>query len=290
MFSPDEERRTNVKKSVKRIFVHSVVGGFAVSLILWAPFREEAQARSNRKNFVAPLVFQAAGPNIASIQGVVDQFRIALGGVNNLNAPGPLANGRREINWDGGGSSATSEAPTPFTGFLTTRGALFSTDGEGFVQAPLDGLVTTFGNPSYDSIFQPFSQLRLFSPVGSHVTEMAFFVPGGGNIPATSTGFGAVFSDVDQPDGSGPSGKRGNRGSSTLLEYYGTSGNLLFSSFVPASPGDASLSFFGVVFAEPAIGHVRITSGDAVPSLDDEPNRDVVMMDDFIYGEPRIGQ
>ena len=245
-----------------------------------------AQA-GNTKAFVAPAVFQAAGPNIASIQGIVEQFRVALGGANNLNAPGPLAGGRREINWDGGGSSATALVPTPFTGSLTNRGALFSTDGEGFVQAPLEGLVTTFGNLSYDQIFQPFSQLRLFSPLGSNVTDVTFFIPGGGNVAATTSGFGAIFSDVDQPDGSGPAGKRGNRGSSTLVEYYGAGGNLLFSGFVPASPGDASLSFFGVIFADPVIAHVRITSGDALPSLDDEANRDVVMMDDFIFGEPR---
>jgi hypothetical protein len=220
----------------------------------------------------------------------VDQFRVALGGANNLNAPGPLVGGRREINWDGGGSSATALVPTPFTGFLATRGALFSTDGEGFVQAPLDGLVTTFGNLSYDQIFQPFSPLRLFSPIGSNLTDVAFFIPGGGNVPATTTGFGAILSDVDQPDGGGPAGKRGNRGSSTLVEYYGASGNLLFSGFVPASPGDASLSFFGVIFADPQIARVRITSGDALPSLDDEPNRDVVMMDDFIFGEPQSGE
>jgi hypothetical protein len=277
-------------KQMKRFFVHAAVAALAVlSCIAWNPIHGAAQA-GNTKAFVAPGVFQAAGPNIASVQGIVEQFRVALGGANNLNAPGPLAGGRREINWDGGGSSATALVPTPFTGFLTNRGALFTTDGEGFVQAPLEGLVTTFGNLSYDQIFQPFSQLRLFSPVGSNVTDVTFFIPGGGNVAATTSGFGAVFSDVDQPDGSGPAGKRGNRGSSTLVEYYGAGGNLLFSGFVPASPGDASLSFFGVVFADPLIAHVRITSGDALPSLDDDANRDVVMMDDFIFGEPRAGE
>ena len=146
------------------------------------------------------------------------------------------------------------------------------------------------GNLSYDDIFQPFSQPRVFGPVGNNVTDGAFFIPGGGFISATTTVFWAIFSDCDQPDGSGPGGKRGTRGSSTLIEYYGTAGDLLFSSFVPASPGDASLSFFGVIFADPQIARVRITTGDALPSLDDEPNRDVVMMDDFIFGEPRIGQ
>jgi hypothetical protein len=286
-----QKGHTHVNKSVKKFMLHTAVAVLAsLLLIAWFPFEEEPEARGNTKHFLTPAVFQAAGPNVASIQGVVDQFRLALGGVNNVNVPGPLGNGRREINWDGGGSAATAAVPTPFTGFLNSRGALFTTDGDGFVQAPLDGLVTTFGNLTYNNIFQPFSQLRLFSPVGSNVTEVDFFIPGGGNIVANTTGFGAIFSDVDQPDGSGPSGKRGNRGSSTLVEYFGTSGDLLFSAFAPASPGDASLSFFGVVFEDPRIAQVRITTGDAVPSVDDEANRDVVMMDDFIFGEPRIGQ
>ncbi len=67
------------------------------------------------KDYTVPTVFQAAGPDIASIQGTVDQFRAALGGVNNGNVAGPLDAGRREINWDGGGSTATSPAPTPFS-------------------------------------------------------------------------------------------------------------------------------------------------------------------------------
>jgi hypothetical protein len=45
-----------------------------------------------------------------------------------------------------------------------------------------------------------------------------------------------------------------------------------------------------VIFTDAQIARVRITSGDALPSLDDEPNRDVVMMDDFIFGEPRSGE
>jgi hypothetical protein len=86
-------------------------------------------------------VFQAAGPTIASIQGSVDQYRAALGLTNNGNALGPLASSRREINWDGGGSTATALAGTPFTVFLVTRGAFITTPGTGFVQAPLSGLV-----------------------------------------------------------------------------------------------------------------------------------------------------
>jgi hypothetical protein len=262
-----------------------------LSLIPWVQVRDAAHAQGTTPaDFVTPAVFQVAGPTTAAIQSTVDQYRAALGGPNNGNATGPLPSGRREINWDGGGSTATAPAPTPFAGFLVTRGALFSTAGTGFVQAPVSGLATTFGNPTYNNIFQPFSPVRLFSPVESNVTEVDFFLPGGGNVAATTTGFGAIFSDVDQPDGSGPGGKHGNRGASTLIEYLGAGGELLFSSFVPASPGDASLTFFGVVFSDARIAHVRITTGDSAPGPDDDPRHDIVMMDDFIYGEPRAIQ
>jgi hypothetical protein len=71
------------------------------------------------------------------------------------------------------------------------------------------------------------------------------------------------------------------------MEYFDADGRLIFSSFVPASPGDASLSLFGIVFDEPLIARVRITTGDVAPGLDDDEKRDIVMMDDFIYGEPQ---
>jgi hypothetical protein len=240
-------------------------------------------------------VFQAAGPNTSSIQSSVDQFRATVGAPNNGNGPSAVT-GRREINWDGGSTvnETTAVAGNPFSGFLITRGALFTTpDGTGFVQAPAGtdvapgGLAGLFGNPTYKTRFRAFSASRLFSAIGGRVTDVNFFVPGGGNVPATVSGFGAVFTDVDQPNGSGPAQKRGNRKASTLVEYYAANGELLFSSFVPASPGDGGFSFFGVVFPDARIARVRITSGDVAPGPDDSVKQDVVMMDDFIYGEPR---
>lgn len=272
----------------KRMFLSSLAAFGVLSLVLSIIVLQSVRAQGySGKDFIAPTVFQAAGPTISSIQGSVDQFRAALGATNNGITPGPLPSGRREINWDGGGSSATAIASTPFADFLVTRGALFTTRGTGFVQAPLSGLASTFGNSSYETIFQTFSQSRLFSPIGSNVTDTQFFVPGGGNIPAATTGFGAVLTDVDQPDGSGPGTKHGNRGASALFEYFGSNGELLFSSFVPAAPGDGSLSFFGVVFNDARIARVRITSGDSAPGPDDEGKRDIVVMDDFIFGEPQ---
>ena len=273
---------------MKKSMLLAAVAAFGLLSLIVPVLGRQEQAQDDKTDDLVPLVFQAAGPTIGSIQGSVDGFRAALGATNNGNAAGPLAGGRREINWDGGGSMATTISPTPFTGFLATRGALYTTPGTGFVQAPLSGLAETFGNPSYETIFQAFSPVRLFSPIGSNVTELEFFVPGGGNIPATTTGFGAVFTDVDQPDGI--IGSKALNRRSTLIECFGADGKLLFSSFVPASPGDGNLSFFGIKFDDPIIARVRITAGSVAPGVDDNSKNgklDVVVMDDFLYGEPQ---
>jgi hypothetical protein len=244
------------------------------------------------RDFVAPNVFQAAGPTVASIQSTVDQYRAALGQTNNGNA-GAQASGRREINWDGGGANTTTPPVTPFNTFLNTRGSQFTTPGIGLTQAPPSGgpqggLAALFNNPSYATIFRTFSPQRLFVPVGSNITEGQFFLPGSnGSVPATVSGFGAVFTDVDQPDGSGPGKKDGNRHASTLIEYFNAEGRLIYSSFVPAAPGDGNLSFFGIVFEDARIARVRITTGNVALGPDDSRKQDVVAMDDFIYGEPQ---
>lgn len=247
--------------------------------------------------FVAPSVFQAAGPNLASIQNTVDQYRAALGATDNGNTAGPLADGRREINWDGAGGTAinTAPVPTPSELFRNNRGARFTTPGTGFVQATAQGMADHFANQSYATLFQPFSNQRLFSSDGSAVTNVEFFVPIGANVPpgtladkpATTKGFGAVFTDVDQPNGSGPNHINGDRSPSTSIEYFGTDGGLLFKSVVPASPGDKSVSFLGIVFTDSRIAKVKITSGDAAPGPNDDGTHDIVMMDDFLYAEPQ---
>jgi hypothetical protein len=284
---------------MKRHVLLTYVLAFALLFMtLLVPVRQAAQAQGNTpKDFVPPVVFQAAGPTADSILGTVNAFRAALGDPSNGNNPPPLdRSGRREINWDGANPPNvldTTPTVTPFNTFLNNRGAQFTTPGIGLSQAPRsggpeDGLVGLFTNSTYATIFSTFSPSRLFTPVGSNITEALFFVPGtNGAIPATVTGFGAVFTDVDQPDGSGPGKKKGNRGASTLMEYFDASGKLLFSSFVPASPGDGSLSFFGIVFEDALISRVRITTGNVAPGPDDDEKNDIVMMDDFIYGEPQ---
>ena len=265
----------------------TVIAAFGVLLMVLA-VSETAQAQANQPT---PLVFQAAGPDATSIQGAVAAFRAALGD-NNLNNPGPIQKGRREINWDGGNPNLldTTAPVNPFLVFLNTRGSQYKTPGLGLSQAPPSGglqggLAVLFGNPTYAKIFRTFSRSRLFTPVGSNITEAVFSIPGtNGTVPATVRGFGAVFTDVDQANGVGVGAKAG----STFIEYFDRNGTLVFSSFVPASPGDGSLSFFGIQFDDARIASVRITAGNVAPGANDDQQHDIVMMDDFIYGEPQL--
>jgi hypothetical protein len=221
----------------------------------------------------------------------VDAFRARLGDPNNLNNPGPLEKGRREINWDGGNPNVldTTAPVNPFLVFLNTRGSQFKTPGLGLSQAPPSGgpqggLAVLFGNPTYAKIFKAFSLSRLFTPVGSNITEASFSIPGtNGTVPATVKGFGAVFTDVDQQADSNP-----NHKASTLIEYLDKDSRILFSSSVPASPGGGNLSFFGIVFDDARIASVRIQAGNVAPGPSDDARHDIVMMDDFIYGEPQL--
>lgn len=257
------------------------VGGLATAAVLLGVASTAA---------AAPVVFEVGGSNAASIQATVDAFRAALGDPNNANAPGPIVGGRREINWDGGGGNFTTSPPvTPFDVFLDSRGARFTTPGSGLTQAPPTadlvqdpsgggGLAGLFGNPTYATTFGTFSPERLFVPVDSNVTDGFFFIPGtAGGTPATVSGFGAVFADVDLAD-------------VTQIQFFDSTNSLLYQDFVPvATIADAGLSFLGVVFdAGELVSRIRITTGNTALGPNDDPSggTDVVAMDDFLYGEP----
>ena len=141
---------------MKRHKLLAIVAVFGVlSMMVSVPIR---QADAAQPAFVPPSVFQAAGLTADSIQGAVDEFRAALGGIDNGNNPGQLS-GRREINWDGGGAATNTTDPvTPFETFLNIRGARFTTKGAGLSQATPAGLATLFKNPDYLTIFNTFSR------------------------------------------------------------------------------------------------------------------------------------
>lgn len=236
--------------------------------------------------FAAPVVFEAAGLTSADIQGAVDDFRSFLGANNGVG--GTFAGGRREINWDGvpDGFAAPNNLPANFFNKNSPRGVVFFTPGFGFQVSGKEGIAPIeFDNlrPNASHQFAVFSPPRLFTALGSPITEVLFFVPGTARA-ATSRGFGSVFTDVDRAD-------------STKIEYFDVNGALLFSGFVPPVRGNETLSFLGVAFdAGEEVFLVRITSGDVELGERERgiefgererEGRDLVVMDDFIYGEPQ---
>ncbi len=132
-------------------------------------------------------------PAPADITAAIDAFRADLGGINNAGGA-PAATGRREINWDGVPDSNADPNPFPAGTFLG-RGLQLDTPGTGFkVSAKAVNPTNTaarFNNPE----FQAFSQERLFTAIGSTTYDSHFFVPAT-STPATTNGFGAVFTDV----------------------------------------------------------------------------------------------
>jgi hypothetical protein len=224
-----------------------------------------------------PEVFEASGANPADILAEVNAFRNFLGTNNGVG--GTFGTGRREINWDGVPDvfSAPNLLPANFFNSNSPRGVVFFTLGTGFqVSADSNNPTNTpvrFGNihSVYPRLFSTFSPERLFTALDSNITEILFFTPGTTHS-ATVKGFGAVFTDVNVED-------------STKIEYFDVTGKLLLSQNVlPGPTNRGSLSFVGVGFETASVFLVRITSGNRVLKA---PDRDVVVMDDFIYGEPQ---
>jgi hypothetical protein len=227
----------------------------------------------------ALTIFSDSGANVASITDTVDAFRAALGNPNNANNPGPLAAGRREINWDGGGPPVIDGTPpvTPFTVFQNTRGATFTTPGTGLTQAAATGGLLSLDliNPQYATLFAPFSPNRLFAPIGSNVTDGFFSIPGtGGMVPAGVSGFGVVFSDV-------------NLAGTSIA--FGTTMGAIGPLPVATFAGNQTFSFLGLLLdpAEGLITSVKIITGTTALGPSESATVDLVVMDDFLYGEPQ---
>ena len=221
------------------------------------------------------ITFSSSGSNAAAIQTTVDAYRTSLGTLN-PNVAGSAGSGRREINWDGvpDALSAPNNLPANFFNVNSPRGVVFSTPGTGFEVSGNAGVAPIeFDNinATYSGIFQTFSAQRLFTPIGSNIMDVNFFVPGSGTASYTSA-FGAVFADVDLAN-------------TTSLQFFDTNNISLGTFFVPTS--NTGLSFLGIQFnAGERVGRVRITTGNAALGGNDSSTNDMVVMDDFIYAEP----
>lgn len=224
--------------------------------------------------------FRDAGADPAAIQGTVDTFRAALGDLNPFE-PTEFAVGRRQINWDAAPAAVSSPNPFPgdffnFSSAPRARGAAFSTPGTGFSLSgdADDGTALRFAdiNPAYEDEFQVFSDERLFTPRGSNVTRLDFFSAADQTTPATSGGLGIVFADVDLAG-------------ATTIEYFGLGSVLLYRQTVDVA--DRGLSFAGATFDENNLAYAVITAGNSGIGPDDGAlGNDIVVFDDFIFGEP----
>ncbi|MFM9947596.1 MAG: hypothetical protein ACKV1O_06625 [Saprospiraceae bacterium] len=224
-----------------------------------------------------PTVIKASGDILAALE----EYR-ALLGPNNGGTAGSQASGRREINWDGVPDEFSAPFNMPLDFFNTNtgtraRGAVFSTPGSG-VQVSADsdnpsGAAPSFGNinPYYTQQFPAFSAQRVFSPIGSNVVDLRFFVPGS-TTKAVVKGFGAIYIDVDRVE-------------NTAFEYFDINDKSLGVYATPVL--NEGHVFLGVFFEEAIVHRVRIEYGNASLGPSESGTVDVSVMDDFIYGEPQ---
>lgn len=220
--------------------------------------------------------FETLGDSV-SIAAKLDEFRTALGG--GLNAPNtpPADGGRREINWDGVPAALTDvdTFPANFFNNNSKRGAVYSTPGTGL---RVDSTNFAAVNAGLAAQFAFFSAKKLFMPVGSNQVDVDFRLVGTTTLGMVK-GFGAVFADVD-------------RAGSTKIEFFDADDVSIGVVVAPNHGGAQLLSFVGAVFEAPIVARVRITSGEAPltgTSVDVTAGgaADLVVMDDFVYGEPR---
>ena len=110
-----------------------------------------------------------------------------------------------------------------------------------------------------------------------------FFDPATQSGSALTTSFGAVFTDVDLENVTG-------------IRYYDEDNKLVYAQAVPHVEGNLqeTLSFAGLKFDSACISRVRLVNGNTIlgENTSDDPanGADLVVMDDFIYGEPQPSQ
>jgi hypothetical protein len=227
---------------------------------------------------VNAVIVSAAGDS-AGIVAKLNEFRLLAGDPLN-SAPGAGV-GRREVNWDAVPPAFTNANNFPFDFFGSAdpllangrkRGLLLTNTGTSF---RVDSTDFADIDASYAAQFEAFSRKRLFAYMGNNVTEITFNVPGT-NTPAFVKGFAVIFSDVDDAN-------------STGVEYF--NGNKSLGVY-KAKASAQGFSLVGVGFPDEKVTRVKITCGNGllaagVKDLTNGGTKDLVVMDDFIYDEPK---
>ena len=252
----------------------SIMALVSLSAALTACESDDSTGPGGKLPLDQPLDVIAASGDLTA---ALTEFQAAIGDPVNGGGDGPQPDGRREIRWDGVPPERTNTDDFPIDFFNKTvrSGLVTTTDGVGFRVSDTD-----FGdvNQTYADEFESFSRIKTFMSTGSPRMTVTFRVPGS-DTPALVNGFGIVFSDVDR------------EGSSTIT-LYSASGQNLGRYVAPARTDAAGHSFIGAVYDRPLVARVEVVSGEAALAaatndVTDGGIHDLVITDDFLYGEPQ---
>lgn len=224
-------------------------------------------------------VFTSTGDS-TGVSAKLIEFRNTLGATLN-SAPG-VTGGRREVNWDGVPANLTNingfpadffGSADPALGNGRKRGLIMTNTGTSF---RVDSTDFSEVDASYADQFNRFSPKRLFAYLGNTVTECTFKVPGT-TTDAFIKGFGVIFNDVDDAN-------------STSIEFF--NGNKSLGVFKAPASASGQFSLLGVFFPDEKITKVKINSGNGLlaagtKDISSGGTKDLVVMDDFLYDEPK---
>ena len=266
---------------MKQVFTKFVIVSVVSVLAVSCSKKHDGGEGYPGKPTVNAVVFSAAGDS-AGIVNKLNEFRLFAGDPVNGN-PGATT-GRREVNWDGVPAALTNNNNFPFNFFGSAEAADANGRKRGLITTPtstsfrVDSSDFASVDASYASQFEAFSRKKLFADMGNTITEVTFKVPGTNNNAFVKS-FAVIFSDVDVAN-------------STTVQYYNGTKSLGTFSAQVASQG---FSLVGVGFADEKITRVKITSGNGllvsgIKDISNGGNKDLVVMDDFLYSEPQPAQ
>jgi len=199
-----------------------------------------------------------------------------------LNTTPGQTSGRREINWDGVPAAFTNNNNFPLDFFNATdaaapngrkRGLVYANTGVAF---RVDSTDFSEIDASYANQFDAFSPKRTFMSIGNTTSDIVFKVPGT-NTDAFIKGFGVIFSDVDDAN-------------STSIEFF--NGTKSLGVYKAQASASGQFSLLGVYFPDEKITKLKIVSGNGllgagVKDVTNGGTKDLVVMDDFLYDEPK---
>jgi hypothetical protein len=218
-------------------------------------------------------------------------FKVAIGGVKNT-AAAPQNGGFRVINWDAVKVDGTDSVAGPnstvvitpghtvgiplnrFQGAGVFFGAVYAVSNDGFVDV----------NPNVNGLFPAFSPLNTFAMFNDNGIDFTFIAPSSpftAPVSAASSGFGAVFLNVQQPG--------------TTITYF--HGNTVIDTLnVPTNSTPGAAVFAGELFKNPEVTNVLLTLGNGVIFKFDgtaltsggtnTARNNLVAVDDWVFPEP----